>query len=113
MRKTRENSASRAKKKRSTKIDFSSVSDKYNSFHWELLASSKVDLSQVYINLISDVIVSNLSLNSLLSCRLENEFPSKMKPHPSDPYQFSYSLIKTVSGNQASNAVSGVKTNGT
>ena len=99
MRKTRENSASRAKKKRSIKIDFSSVSDKYNSFHWELLASFKVDLSQVYINLISDVIVSNLSLNSLLSCRLENEFPSKMKPHPSDPYQFAYSLIKTVSGN--------------
>ena len=51
------------------------------------------------MNLISDVIVSNLSLNSLLSCRLENEFPSKMKPHPSDPYQFVYSLIKTVSGN--------------
>ena len=67
--------------------------------HWELLASFKVDLSQVYINLISDVIVSNLSFNSLLSCRLENEFPSKMKPHPSDPYQFVYSLIKTVSGN--------------
>ena len=99
MRKTRENSASRAKKKRSIKIGFSSVSDKYNSFHWELLASFKVDLSQVYINLISDVIVSNLSFNSLLSCRLENEFPSKMKPHPSDPYQFVYSLIKTVSGN--------------
>ena len=97
MRKTRENSACRAKKKRSTKIDFSSFSDKYNSVHWELLASFKVDLSQVYMNLISDVIVSNLSLNSLLSCRLENEFPSKMKPHPSAPYQFAYSLIKTVS----------------
>ena len=98
MRKTRENSACRAKKKCSTKIDFS-FSDKYNSFHWELLASFIVHLSQVYMNLISDVIVSNLSLNSLLSCRLENEFRSKMKPHPSAPYQFAYSLIKTVSGN--------------
>ena len=84
MRKTRENSASRAKKKRSIKIDFSSVSDKYNSFHWEHLASFKVDLSQVYMNFISDVIVSNLSLNSLLNCRLD-EFSSTTKLHPSDP----------------------------
>lgn len=47
---------------------FPPVSDKYNSFHWELLRSFKVGLSQVYINVISDVIVSNLSLK----CRLEN-----------------------------------------
>ena len=84
MRKTRENSASRAKKKRSIKIDFSSFSDKYNSFHWELLASFKVDLSQVYMIFISDVIVSNLSLNSLLNCRLD-EFSSTTKLHPLDP----------------------------
>ena len=83
MRKTRENSASRAKKRRSIKIDFSSVSDKYNSFHWELLASFKVDLSQVYMIFISDLIVSNLSLNSLLNCRFD-EFSSTTKLHPSD-----------------------------